>query len=567
MKTGKKLFAFILISAVIVVSALVFAGCDQKPSEPDQYTIQYIDDTGAHNITVKYGDIYSIEHVPSRYGYDFLGLFDSEFGGVQYVSASGSSLTAFTDKKNMVLFPQFRAKEYTFILDYGEAQVTGSRTFDVAYDSRVEGLPTNLSIDYKIFNGWYTQPNCEGTRVADAHGVLPEYSKLTATSYDTTDPNLSIRLYAGFEWVKYTVTYFYNNSLPYTIKVEHGTRVNDIISETIDDKKVLSWSTSQNSQSEYTGQITGDIMLYAIELAPFIEFDSNGGTKVKMIIQKSGTPLTLPTPTKTLSIFTHWQTTSGQAYTATTMPSESIALTAKWNTVLTFDSNQGTPVNDIIASAGTGLVLPKPEREGFIFAGWYVASSLTDNVANYVKFTNTTMPANGVALKALWYKKQTVTKIGLLQDDGSIKNSFTVNIHKDIIQNYGLPLTDSEYAILSKYNVIEVIIDVEVKPDGNAKGTNEDIYWGVSMTGNKDTHCAQTNRIGIGGLSTSSYSPMQFTCTITNKPATSGTLRIPLYDTFTGFDSGFLGIGAKAYNVQFRNVKVTFHAYDSTQLY
>ena len=62
-----------------------------------------------------------------------MGLYDAEVGGTQYVSASGASLSPFNDGKNMVLFPQFKAKDYTVILDYQGAPVTGSRQLTASY--------------------------------------------------------------------------------------------------------------------------------------------------------------------------------------------------------------------------------------------------------------------------------------------------------------------------------------------------------------------------------------------------------------------------------------------------
>lgn len=68
---------------------------------------------------------YTMPSIPQRTGYTFEGLFDAEVGGTQYVSANGSSVSVFSDKKNMVLFPHFKAKTYSIILDYQEAEVTG----------------------------------------------------------------------------------------------------------------------------------------------------------------------------------------------------------------------------------------------------------------------------------------------------------------------------------------------------------------------------------------------------------------------------------------------------------
>ena len=108
--------------AVVMAGASLFAGCglfgggddndnNNTQTTPAEYTIQYTDDAGSHTLTVTDGAAYSLEAVPERLGYDFIGLFDAKVGGTQYVDETGQSLAPFTDKKNMVLFPQFAAKK------------------------------------------------------------------------------------------------------------------------------------------------------------------------------------------------------------------------------------------------------------------------------------------------------------------------------------------------------------------------------------------------------------------------------------------------------------------------
>ena len=118
----KKIISKISICLVIVMLfTVMFSGCglfgggadDEK--EDTLYTILYNDGKETRTIQVRNGQVYSLSDIPSKDGYDFLGLYDSEAGGTQYVTASGVSVSAFTDKKNMTLFPQFKPKEYNSI--------------------------------------------------------------------------------------------------------------------------------------------------------------------------------------------------------------------------------------------------------------------------------------------------------------------------------------------------------------------------------------------------------------------------------------------------------------------
>ena len=60
-------------------------------------------------------------------------------------------------------------------------------------------------------------------------------------------------------------------------------------------------------------------------------------------------------------------------------------------------------MNDISVPAGQAITLPIPERDGFLFAGWYTADK--------EKYTATRMPTTSVELKAGWYKEKEETII------------------------------------------------------------------------------------------------------------------------------------------------------------
>ncbi len=220
----------ILLVALIALACLLLVSCDgtdESSSSTDvTYTIQYTDNTGNHSITVKNGDVYSLESIPEKFGYEFLGLFDLESGGTQYVSATGNSLSPFTDNKNMTLFPQFKAKEYTVILNYGEADVTGVREMKVSYGADIGVLPTNLTVANKTFSGWFTEENKQGTQIGDKFGTLPDKKFLTEENFDLSNKNGFVYLYAGFKYQEYTLTlYIGSNATPEEIKVEWGTPI------------------------------------------------------------------------------------------------------------------------------------------------------------------------------------------------------------------------------------------------------------------------------------------------------------------------------------------------------
>ena len=438
MKSTKRFKWLAVLMAVIMSCSIAFTGCglfgndnndDTTQTEPVEYTIQYTDDAGTHSIKVKDGDPFALEVIPTRTGYDFMGLYDSEVGGTQYVSANGQSLAPYTDKKNMVLFPQWKAKEYTLWLDFAGAEITGSRSYTVTYGQTLPELPKSVYLENQSFEGWFTEEDCGGTQVADNVGLILNKAIVNEKNFDLSDPDGFIYLYAGFEMEKHTVTFHFGSGMqPETVEVEHGTPISEVVPDTRNEEgfAVLSWSERENGGQVFDGDITYDMVLYAVEWAPVIELDTDGGQAIPPIVAAAGTRVTLPLPVRENYKFLHWEDETGNEALITRMPEESIKLTAVWQAMLIFDENGGTSVSDISAEAGTAITLPTPTREGYIFAGWY-----TDEEE---KYSVTSMPAEGQMLKAGWYAREK-TVIYLIDGDESVTISGTGNIEmrKDLI--------------------------------------------------------------------------------------------------------------------------------------
>ena len=422
MKKKVSLILTILLCIVITISGLVActdeSGYATENVGNKSYVIQYTDDTGTYTIDVKQGSPYSMEVVPTREGYEFLGLFDAEVGGTQYVNSKGSSLSSFSDGKNLVLFPQFKAKEYTLALDYQGAAVTGEREVTVSYGSKIASLPTNVTYENKKFMGWYTEPNREGIQVADQYGVIPTNSIITPDIFDLTDPNGFIRLYAGFQGEMRTITlYISENAVPEEVEIEHGTPVTEVgLDLRVDGNAVISWSLKPNDTEKteiFNGKVTSDMVLYAAEYAPVIDFDSQGGKDVKPIVARAGSSITLPAAQRENYQFAGWYTTGGSKYTATAMPSDSVKLNAKWTPMLIFDERGGTLVEDIAAEQGTKVILPTTEKDGYMFAGWYTEQGEI--------YTATAMPEFSTKLVAK-YRKILTEKVVIFDESENVSD-------------------------------------------------------------------------------------------------------------------------------------------------
>lgn len=426
MKKNKAILVLLLLfTLTISLVACVKDGNDGDKTAGETQTsfvIQYTDDTGTFNISVEDGQPYAMSAVPYREGYVFVGLFDSEVGGTQYVNSKGSSVSVFTDKKNIVLFPRFEAKKFTVVLDYQGAAVNGAREIEVSYDAKIKDLPTGLYMKDKDFMGWYTQPNREGAQIADAYGVIPTMSLINSTNFDLSDPNGYIRLYAGFRGELHTVTFNFEENLPAEeIEVEHGTAISKVVTETrVNNKAVITWSKKPNDtakESVFNGKVTEDMVLYACEYAPVIDFDANGGKDAASIVAKAGSAIQLPTPVRTNYVFAGWYTAGGARFNATTMPSDSVKLIAKWNPMIVFDERGGKEVKDISDVVGSKVTLPETEKDGYIFAGWYNEQG---NI-----YTSTSMPANSIKLVAKYHK--ILTKKIVVIDNSKSRDSYALN--------------------------------------------------------------------------------------------------------------------------------------------
>jgi uncharacterized repeat protein (TIGR02543 family) len=114
-----------------------------------------------------------------------------------------------------------------------------------------------------------------------------------------------------------------------------------------------------------------------------ISFDTTGGSVISSITQDYGTSVAKPTdPTRTGYTFSGWYY-EGTVYTFSTMPANSIELTAQWTInqyTIHFDSNGGSTVASITQNYGTSIAEPtEPTRSGYTFTGWYTDENCTQD--------------------------------------------------------------------------------------------------------------------------------------------------------------------------------------------
>lgn len=139
-----------------------------------------------------------------------------------------------------------------------------------------------------------------------------------------------------------------------------------------------------------------------------ITFEENGGSEVEDLELLPGEEISVPAaPVKEYFTFEYWcgDVALTSRYTFGVMPAQDIVLYAKWKpqqaVKITFESNGGSAVEDLVAVAGGAISAPEdPVREGYSFAGWYLDDGLTEYFAFDVA------PAENVTLHARWIISQ-----------------------------------------------------------------------------------------------------------------------------------------------------------------
>ena len=132
-----------------------------------------------------------------------------------------------------------------------------------------------------------------------------------------------------------------------------------------------------------------------------IKLDANGGKAVDAIAVKEGEAVSsLPDTTREGFTFDGWYTAAdgGDKVTSLENVTDDTTLYAHWiaNTyTLTFDSQGGDAIDAITASAADEIKsLPAPNRENYLFEGWYTAADGGEKVTKLSLVKDTTLYAH-----------------------------------------------------------------------------------------------------------------------------------------------------------------------------
>jgi uncharacterized repeat protein (TIGR02543 family) len=221
---------------------------------------------------------------------------------------------------------------------------------------------------------------------------------------------------------------------------------------------------------------------------------ASGGNTVTSTTWRTGdAPITLPTPTRTGYEFGGWFTSSsfttptGATYT----PTAAITLFARFDSVLTFDSQGGSAVSSVAVRAGQSTTPTNPTRLGYSYNGWFSSTAFTTRV---VAPSSSFIPTGSASLFAGW-TPSTLT-VTYQTNSGSSVSSTTTDITRSVSQPANP--TRAGYTFAGWFTDIGLASAVPSWPYAHGQSSNFTLYAG--WTANTLTVTYVTN----GGSSISS---------------------------------------------------------------
>lgn len=256
--------------------------------------------------------------------------------------------------------------------------------------------PTPPTKDDFMFDGWYTD-----------NGTFED-----AFEFSVTPITANITLFAKWNQVTYTVSFESNGgSAVNAVGVGSGNTLDAPTDPTKDDYAFGGWFTDNdtfaNAFDFENTPIEADLTLYAKwDNLLVVTFNSNGGSAVATEKVGPNQLLTKPEdPTKEGYRFVDWYTEDTFQNTfdfANTPVTEDMTLYAQWELVYTvsFDTNGGNDIDPVIVTPDQTIAAPAdPERDGFVFKGWFTDNETFENAFDF----EGTVITSDITLYAYWY--------------------------------------------------------------------------------------------------------------------------------------------------------------------
>ncbi|MCL2392699.1 MAG: InlB B-repeat-containing protein [Oscillospiraceae bacterium] len=372
-----------------------------------------------------YGNALPAISPPTRPGYVFSGWWTTPNGDASGVQILPTTIVTATT--NQILYAHWVSVTVTVTFNAGTGapspQVVSGLAPLTSYAPVFAAIATPTLPGY-TFQGWYTQPQSMGGSSVTTYSVIPP---MDTTVYAWWTPNPSI-----------TVTFDAGNGTPtgdmaiVTTGYTYAAALAAVTEPTLSGYFFQGWFTEPTGGIQVLDTTivtaTADHTLYAYWTAiptVTITFAANDGTSAEQVVpgvvpgNTYADPLaSIITPTQIGFIFNGWftATTSGTEITASdTIPTIDTTLYAQWTPrppiTVTFNAGSGTPPTQTatVTTGGTYATamseLIQPTLPGFLFQGWFTASS----GGVQVLYTTVVTATTDQTLYAHWTPNPTIT--------------------------------------------------------------------------------------------------------------------------------------------------------------
>lgn len=270
---------------------------------------------------------------------------------------------------SLILKLYYDRNTYNITLNTNEGTINSGNITEYIYGTNVT-LPTDVTKDGYIFNGWYEDSTFIETPITQITstdiGDKTYYAKWTSNEYTVTFKN------EGTIEKTETVEYGSNATAPNLSKPGYTLTWDNDFSNITDDLTVNTiWTANTNTPYKIEHYLRTTDM--EVESYSLYETENKTGT----------TDTSLTAISKTYEGFTENTTHESRIVTGTIAGDGSLVLKFYYdrNTYdITYELNGGTATSTLTSKYlyGKVLILPnKVEKEGYVFAGWYDNSSLS----------------------------------------------------------------------------------------------------------------------------------------------------------------------------------------------
>ena len=281
---NRKISILVLLIALILTSFFGFVGCSNDGGDGDSlkvnvtFDLSYSPLSGARTKTVQLdadetgATLSSIGVSSTRVGYEFLGYYDSQTGGVQIFSKEG--VQNFEISADITLYAQWNIKTYqkTFESQSDKADVSTIEPLAVKIGNSITTLPSPEMEEGYDFVGWASGDiSADGVLISNGATVKGEYRTVSENNASVWLKNSALT--AVVEISKFTVELIdYQNSQNNEVKIyEYGTAIRDLAVLPNDDARKIEfvgWSTDLYNYKPYTTDVDcqsvkKDLTLYA----------------------------------------------------------------------------------------------------------------------------------------------------------------------------------------------------------------------------------------------------------------------------------------------------------------